>query len=153
MSAALSLFARAHDPEIDEAIKRLDALPLSSTGHGSAVPWPVVDKKIYKDHFSNIELNQAIENAPVRVIPLKDLHAIQHSVKPRQVANYIKHPNQIPQGQRHPEHGGLVDIPIVMQYKNRRYIHDGHHRLTAAHLMGERHHVARLVNLDTMVKV
>jgi hypothetical protein len=135
------------------AERKVQALPLSKTGHGQRVPFPYAPRQAYKEDFTNQEINHAIENAPVKWIRIAGLHAIQHSIKADRVMEYIQHPDVIREGQRNPVHKGLVDLPIVIQYQGLRFIHDGHHRTTAAWALGEKNVEARYVNLDAVEKV
>lgn len=151
---ALSKWAYARDPAVGKAKLRAVAMPESPTKHGKLVPFPYKDaKQTYLKDFSNKEINAAIESAPIRRVALKGLHAIQHSVKVQRLEDYIAHPDIIPPGQRHPSHRGKIDEPIVVQYKRVRYIHDGHHRLTAEMLKGATHDDVRFANLDAKVRV
>jgi hypothetical protein len=131
----------------------MDSLPLAKTGHGKKVPFPYAARAAYKDDFTNQEINAAIENAPIKLIKIAGLHAIQHSIKPERAEEYIKHPNLLEPGQRSPKHKGLVDVPIVIQYQGLRFLHDGHHRTTAAWALGETKIEARYANLDALEKV
>jgi hypothetical protein len=152
--SALSTWAYARDPKVGKAKLRAVAMPESPTKHGKLVPFPYKDaKQTYLKDFSNKEINSAIESAPIRRVPLKGIHAIQHSVKAGCIEDYLSHPNIVPPGQRHPEHRGKVDKPIVVQYKGVRYLHDGHHRLTADHLLGKTHADVRFADLDAKVRV
>lgn len=150
---SIAAWAHKHDPAIEMAERKVSSLPLSKTGNGKRVPFPYASRIAYKEDFTNQEINQAIENAPVKLIRIAGLHAIQHSVKDDRVNEYVKHPELVLEGQRHPRHKGLVDLPIVIQYQGMRFIHDGHHRTTAAWALGESKIEARFVNLDGMVKV
>jgi hypothetical protein len=153
MGAGLASWAHARHPGRSEAKEKIERAPLSSTAHGKVVPFPYADKEEYKKDFSNSEINQAIDSAPKRSIPIAGLHAIQHSVKADRVQEYIDHPNIVPEGQRHPVHRGVVDVPIIIQYKGKRYIHDGHHRTTGEMLLGKKDILARFVDLDSVKKV
>lgn len=146
-SVTLAAWARAQTTQSD-AYKALDNLPESETLRGAAVPFPYADKTAYKSQHTNREINRAIENAPVERVPLNELHAIQHSVKADRVAQYIAHPDAVPAGTRDPKHGGLIDKPIVVVSGGVLYLHDGHHRATAAKLRGEQTIEARVADLD-----
>jgi hypothetical protein len=54
----------------------------------------------------------------------------------------------IPDGTRAPGHGALIDLPIIVKMGGELFVHDGHHRLSAAHLRGEATARVRLVDLD-----
>jgi hypothetical protein len=145
MSAAGWAKSRA---ALARAKRHLAALPESSTGHGAAVPFPVADRKKYRAGHDNKTVNAAIAKAPVERVPLAGLHAIQHSVKPERVLQYLEDPHQAALGQKHPRAGTPTDYPIVVQQGGERYVHDGHHRATAQWLLGKRTVEARLVDLD-----
>jgi hypothetical protein len=153
MGDGLASWAHARHPGRVEAKEKIERAPLSETTHGKAVPFPYADKSAYKNDFTNSEINQAIESAPKKAVPIAGLHAIQHSVKAEKVKEYIDHPNAIPEGQRHPTHRGVIDTPIIINYKGKRYIHDGHHRTVGEMLLGKKDIMARYVDLDTVKKV
>lgn len=122
--------------------------PESKTFHGVAVPFPVGSKEDYKSKHSNREINRAIEKAKIRSVPLDKLIAIQHSVKPARVEQYIDDPNLIAPGTRDKRHGGLIDYPIVIQQDGKLYCHDGHHRCAASKLLGDKSVEARFIDFD-----
>jgi hypothetical protein len=129
------------------ALKRLGKLPVSETGKGAAVPLPYADRANYKKDFTNKQINAAIRHARVETVPIAGLHAIQHSVKADRVAQYIRDPDLRPPGDLHPRAGTPVDHPVEIQYKGKRYLHDGHHRTTAAILEGKKRIQARVARL------
>jgi hypothetical protein len=132
----------------DEAEQRLARMPESSTGHGVAVPFPYTDRAAYKDKHSNEEINRRIHSAPVVRVPLRGLHAIQHSVKYGRVLEYLRGEVGDRKGEVNPKSKTPVDHPIVIQQGGKRYLHDGHHRATAALLRGKTSIKARLVDFD-----
>lgn len=111
------------------------------------VPFPFRDRDEVKQDVDNEEINEGINEAPVVYVPLRDLHAIQHSVDPKCVAAYIENGGEVPEGTLSPKSGVPVDRPIVLLYKGIEYLWDGHHRATAMLLMGEEDVEARLVVL------
>lgn len=129
------------------AERRLARLPTSSTGRGDAVPFPFVDRAAIKDKHSNEEINAAIERAPVVDVKLSELHAIQHSVKPARVAQYIEDPALRPPADLHPQARTPVDHPVVLEVDGKKILWDGHHRSTAASLEGRKTIKARLAKL------
>jgi ParB-like chromosome segregation protein Spo0J len=64
------------------------------------------------------------------------------------VLTFIDRPDSIPPGMQDPKHGGVVDTPIVIHQDGKNYLHDGHHRVTAARLMGDKDIQARYVDFD-----
>ena len=149
----LDAWVKKRDPARNEAKNKLDDLPRSVTAHGKAVPFPFADKNDYKKVFNNKVINSAIESASKKSVKLSSLHAIQHSVKDKRVTEYLDYPvdRLIPEGTRDPKHRGLIDTPIVIHFKGKKYIHDGHHRLTAEKLAGKTHSLVRYVDLDNII--
>jgi hypothetical protein len=130
------------------ATARLARMPTSVTKHGVDHGMPYADKNAYKGKHSNREINGRIDQAPVRRVPLDGLHAIQHSVRPGRVLTFINDPGAVRPGTHDPEHGGIVDHPIVIHQDGVNYLHDGHHRVTAARLLGDKDIEARYVDFD-----
>lgn len=133
------------------ALARLADMPESSTGNGAAVPFSYRDKSGYKGDGDVKEMNKRINRAinapaPIETVRLDELHSIQHSVVPARVKLYIVDPARVPNGKRG-DHGGLVDFPIVIEHEGVKYIHDGHHRLTALWLRGKETAQVRYVKL------
>jgi hypothetical protein len=151
MPGGLKDWAQAKNPKEQaarhQAHQALREMPVSETGHGVAVPFPFIDRSIYKAHVSNREMNHRIRLAPHVEIPLKGLMSIQHSVKPRLVDYYIDNPGPDPT-RVHPKTGTPTDVPIIVQIGGKMLLYDGNHRTTAAWLRGEKQIVARFVNLD-----
>ena len=149
----LASWVHSRDPKVAKAKTLVENLPESPTKHGKEVPLPYMDpKQGYLKAFTSKEINEAIEKAPIKKIKIADLHAIQHSVKDHRVEEYLDHPSIIPKGTRSPKHGGLVDYPIVIQYKGIKALHDGHHRTTGEMAMGAKYIDARFVNFDAKGK-
>jgi hypothetical protein len=117
-------------------------------GPNVATPLRFVDRKAYEELVGNRELNALIESAPVIQVPVASLVAIQHTINAERVAQYIQKTNLRRRGMRDPKHGGLVDLPIVVRLGGTSYLHDGHHRLCAAKLLGARLETVRYVDLD-----
>lgn len=141
-------FARTRSSKTHSAIVKAENLPDSPTGKGKEVPFPYVDRSVYKSRHSNREINHAIEDAPIEDVKVSDLHAIQHSVKKPRLAEYIRHPDAVPIGTRGPRAGVPTDHPIVIRQDGKMMIHDGHHRCTAAFITGEKTIKARVVDFD-----
>lgn len=128
------------------ALARLHDMP--DAAHGASVPFSFADKSTYKSEFSNKQINKAINApAPIETVKLTELHSIQHSVAPARVKQYIVNPALVPSGARSDKHHGLVDYPIVIEFRGVKYIHDGHHRLTALWLRGKSTAQVRFVKL------
>jgi len=139
---------RANVDRADRARALLARLPESVTKHGVTHGMPVVDKGVVKRAHPNEEINARIDSAPVRDVPIADLHAIQYSVKPGRVLTFIDDPDAVPTGLHDPNHGGIVDAPIVIKQGGKKLLWDGHHRTVAAKLMGDKTIKARYVDFD-----
>jgi hypothetical protein len=115
----------------------------------SKVPFPVADRDSYvasvKQHGS---VAAKTHGAPIALVNLKDLHAIQKTVNDERLQQHLSDPDMVQPGTRGTGHGGLVDKPVVVKKDEQLYIHDGHHRLTAASLRGQETAKVRLVDLD-----
>lgn len=149
--SALRTWAHKYDPRVQRAKATLATMPIASSGHGAAVPWPYVDRNEVKKYFSNRDINKAIIKAPIESIDIRhdpELFAIQHSVKAPQVAFYLDHPESKPEGHMNDRSKTPDDVPVVIAYDGKRYIWDGHHRLTAEWLRGASDADVRLVVLS-----
>lgn len=116
-----------------------------------AFPYRFVDRRVYEPKFETRDLNAAIDAAPVASVPLASLHGIQHTVARARVEQYVRNPRLQRRGTRSPDHGGLVDLPIVVRYRGVNYVHDGHHRATADFYRGGRLLECRFVDLDALL--
>lgn len=140
--------------QLSEAEDALAHAPLSETGHGVAVPMPFVDRSFYQKDFDTRTINHAIEKAPIKKVPIGELSAIQHSVKAPRVLQYLRDPDRTGAqlGDKHPKANTPIDHPVVIKYKGKKLLHDGHHRTTAHALMGDKDIEARVVDLDSLKK-
>jgi hypothetical protein len=147
---SLADWVGASDSTVEYALARLAGL--RHVEHGVEPPTDVFtigDKATYHAGHEG-HLTQEIRNAPIVNIPLQGLRTIQHSVNPARVRQYIDDPDMTPRNRSGAvgAHGGPVDYPIVVQQHGIRWIHDGHHRLSAAALSGDVLAKVRLVTLD-----
>jgi hypothetical protein len=149
---SLDVWVRAKGVK-DEAKERLERLPASKTGKGVRVPFPYVSRDSYKRDFTNEQLNSFIASAPKKKVQLSTLHAIQHSVQPERLEEYIDHPGVVPEGAKHPVAQTPIDRPVIIHYKGVNLIHDGHHRSSASLLSGEKSIEVRYVDLDKVARV
>ena len=134
----------ARSPEM--ALSLLHAFP--APGGQVAVPLRFVSREGYQKVIGSAAINQRIDEAPIKDVPVDSLVAIQHTVDRARVEEYIRNPNLVRKGTKHKEHGGVVDRPIVVRCKATNYLFDGTHRTTAAKLLGARIIKARFVDLD-----
>ena len=130
-------------------------LPPGTSAGTSQLPFQVIDREEYlasiKEHGS---IAKRTHGAPTALVNLADLHAIQSSVNNERLGAHLEQPaGLVAPGARAAGHGGLVDKPVVVKKNGALFIHDGHHRLTAAHLRGQETAKVRLVDLDGDVQV
>lgn len=92
----------------------------------------------YKSAVEPETLVEAIKGSVYREIPVDQLVSTQHRVNDARVVQFAAG-RPAPK----PKH-----TPIVVQRHGRYYIHNGHHRATAARLSGEKTIRARLATLD-----
>lgn len=131
----------------DQALGELARMPsYGEPGHVRTL-FPKIDRDAYQQGVSNEEINTKIDNAPIQDVPLVSLIGIQASVSRERVASFIKDPNQLPKGKLDADHGGIVDHPVVVQKGDMNFLHDGHHRATAAKLMGKQTIQARVIRV------
>ena len=109
-------------------------------GGGVTVPFPVAPKAEcgVKNRAAFVA---AVEAASPELVPLAGLIATQPTVDPKGVAS----PPDPPEGARSPG-GLLIDHPVIVKNGNKRFLYDGHHRLSAAVKAGKTHAVARVVD-------
>lgn len=132
-----------------KARRTLANMPSSAEPGRVVSPLPHMDREEYQRGILNVDLNRGIDSAPVHAIPIDRLKGIQATVSRERVASFIDDPDQVERGHRDPEHGGKVDYPIVVQKGEHLFLHDGHHRVIAAKLMGHASIDARLVRVES----
>lgn len=111
-------------------------------------PFRVVDRDDYLAKIKGKGIVKRVDKAPVETVDLASLTGIQRTVNAERLAQHLEDENLIPEGQRSPHAGMLTDLPVVVKVDGQNYIHDGHHRATAAWVRGERAIGARVVDLD-----
>jgi hypothetical protein len=131
---------------VEAALRRADALPrLADFPRQDRVPhpWPVESSRAYGGKVSR---EQALE-APVEDVPLDRLLGVQRGVDRQKLRGYIEHGGDAPQG-KESDSGYPRDLPIVVRTGGELYVHDGHHRLTAHALLGDKTAKARVVDIN-----
>lgn len=132
----------------DPVAAKMKAL-VPGTSEGTAkVPFPIVGRETYLSKIKGSGIFKRAEDAPKVRVPLDKLTGIQQTVNTERLSKYVDDPKSVKSGTRAPGHGGLIDLPVVVKKDNKLFIHDGHHRLTAAKLRGEPDARVRFVNLD-----
>ena len=139
------------DPGTRRALSKLAQLP--RVKHGAEVPKPLIpgDKDSYHEACAKVgypgHLAPEIAKAPVVDMVLGPFRCVQHSVNPDRVAQYLHKPDLVPKGARG-EHGGPIDLPIIVKAGGHVWCHDGTHRLSAAVLHGDKSIKVRYCDLD-----
>lgn len=113
-----------------------------------AVPFPQVLHEDYKAIVRGKGIPKRVEKAPTERVPLAQLTAIQKTVNVERLENHLADPHLIARGARKIGSGMKTDRPVVVRAGGKAYLHDGHHRATAAMLRGETDIKARVVDLD-----
>lgn len=111
-------------------------------------PFPFEDGDGYRASIKSFgSIAARTHGAPIALVNLKDLIGIQTSINQQRLVEHIRDP-RMNDDRRAPGHGGMIDRPVVVKWGGKLFIHDGHHRLTAAHLRGLETAKVRLVDLD-----
>lgn len=124
-------------------------MPPGSRPGTTRVPFPVIDRAQYLAEVERYgKVAPRTHGAPVALVNLADLHAIQDDVNDERIGQHLENPLMYAPGTRASGHGGLIDKPVVVKLGGRLILHDGHHRATSAHLRGQQTMKVRLVDLD-----
>jgi hypothetical protein len=132
----------------DPARARMTVMAPGESEGTLAVPFPTTTREAYLGQVRGAGIFKRAEQAPLVRVPLSSLMGIQRSVNVERLAKYVDDPTAVKPGTRGAHHGGLVDVPVVVRKGGKLYIHDGHHRLSAARVRGEKDARVRLVDLD-----
>jgi ParB-like nuclease domain len=149
-AAGLVTWARAHaqgTPK-DRTAVRATALEDGPFEGTAKHPFQVADRTVYLAAVRGKGIASRTHNAPMGTIQLDQLHGIQKTVNRERLGQHMSNPRLIPNGARGAGHGGLIDLPVVVKVNGTYHVHDGHHRLVAAHLRGEQVARCRLIDLD-----
>ena len=140
---SLAKWARSND--VESASDELDSLPVVRDNGRVMHPFPFADRGGYQGDITDEQnIKDAIRVAPMREVALDSLHAIQESVWPQWVRNYFD-----AEGAPARDHKTSAR-PVVIERGGKRYIYDGHHRLTAKKLLGAKSAEVRYVDLDAV---
>lgn len=111
-------------------------------------PFHMVDRDDYLTRIKGAGIPKRVEDAPIKTVDLEHLTGIQRTVNAERLQQHIEDEDLLPEGSRSSGAGMLIDMPVIVKHKGVHYIHDGHHRATAAWVRGERAVGARVVDLD-----
>ncbi len=143
---AAKRWAQDIDMAPEQRATRLEPAPTSGTVKH---PFPVIEREQYMAMIKPYgSMARRTNDAPIALVNLSDLMGIQGSVNEEQLSKHLYNPKLIPEGSRGAGHGGLIDRPVVVRKDGQFYIHDGHHRLTAAQLRGQTTAKVRFIDLD-----
>ena len=123
---------------------------LPATGEGALRhPFATVPREKYLSMIKPFgSIAKRTHDAPIALVNLHELTGIQESINAERLNQHASNPKLVPEGTRAAGHGGLVDRAVVVRHGGKLYIHDGHHRLTAAVLRGATTAKVRFVDLD-----
>ena len=147
--AGLKTWASAH--ATDPVGTRLKLLTPSLTPGTVQHPFPVESRESYLASIKGAGVFKRAESAPVVRVPLKGLIGVQSTINMERVMQHASDPSKVAPGTRGAHHG-LVDHVVLVKKNGKLFIHDGHHRATAAALRGQMDIKARLVDLDAEEK-
>lgn len=143
---SLHEWAASGSPTAEDRLAQLE----SGDAAGSAKhPFRMIDREAYLAVVKGAGIARRSLEAPVALVNLDDLVAIQGTINAERVGHHLSDPALYQPGARAPGHGMLVDRPVVVRKNGMLFIHDGHHRLTARFLRGASTAKVRLVDLDT----
>jgi hypothetical protein len=133
---------------MNDAVKRLASIR-SVPGCSDLIPTGM--PRASKHRYGNQVTQSQRELADVREVLIADLHAVQRGVSRRKVRQLLGHPEAFDQHGHTTEHGILDDLPIVVQYGSKLYLHDGHHRVVAQRILGAERVKARVVRIQNPI--
>lgn len=120
---------------------------LPGMGEGTfRVPFKTVDHAAYSNEVKGKGIPKRALDAPIAVVPVGQLNAIQRTINAERLQQHAT--GSATMSPRAPGSGLPRDLPVVVKIRGQLYIHDGHHRLTAAVLKGAPDARVRLVDLD-----
>lgn len=149
---ALKLWAGKQGESAQETNRHLAQSVVSDDGTMKH-PFQVTDREAFLAQLEGKNLASRTHSAPVVSIPMSELHASQKRVNRERLSGYVSGQIKRSNGQKASGSGALIDLPIVVKVGGKYTCRDGHHRLTAAWLRGEREARVRLVDLDESEKV
>lgn len=145
-SSSILTWAKANSG--DRAATRARILPPGQHEGTLRHPFPVVDRERYLASIKGMGIPKRAETAPKESVQLSDLRGIQRTVNAEKLSRYMGNPDLVKQGARASGSGMPIDLPVVVKKDGQTYLHDGHHRATAAYLRGAKSIRARVVDLD-----
>lgn len=110
------------------------------------VPFPTVPHDEYKQAIQGKGIPKRALEAPTQIVPLNSLTGIQRTVNSERLSGYLA--GDVKSEGRAPHSGMPKDLPVVVKMNGKLFLHDGHHRATAALLKGADSIRARVVDLD-----
>ncbi len=140
-----TLQAWASEPDPSTRLQEME--PGESTGTVQH-PFSTIDRESYLASVRGSGIARRSQFAPIALVNLSDLVAIQGSVNTERVSQHLSDPRMVQPGTRAPGHGMLVDRPLVVRKNGMLFVHDGTHRLTAAWCRGQETAKVRFVDLD-----
>lgn len=128
---------------------RVASLPDGERVGTAKHPFPVADREVYLAQTRGKGIAELSHKAPVGRVRLDALQGIQRTINRERLVMHLNDPRLVPTGARAASGSGMAsDLPVVVKLNGKHYVHDGHHRLAAAHLRGESNARVRLIDLD-----
>lgn len=144
-------WAGANAGDDDQRTQTQAATLLPGMNDGTVrVPFKVVSHDAYKTAIKGKGVAKLISAAPKEVVPIARLHGIQRTVNSERLGQYVR--GEVQATGNESGAGFPKDLPVVVKTGGNLYLHDGHHRATAAHLRGASEIRARFVDLDALQK-
>lgn len=128
---------------------RLDMLPPDGADGSVKHPFRTIERESYLASIKGSGIARRSQTAPIALVNMSDLIAIQGTVNRERVGHHLDDPYLYAPGAKSQNSGMLVDRPVVVRKNGMLLIHDGHHRLTAHHLRGIATAKVRFIDLDT----
>jgi hypothetical protein len=136
------------DPKQESALAALASTRLVP---GKSWLIPTGMPRASKHDYGNSVTQPMRESADVYEVPCKDLHAVQSGVSAAKVRGLLHHPEVFDRPGHVNDAGLSDDLPIVVRYGGKLYLHDGHHRVVAQRMMGAEQVRVRVVKIDTPI--
>lgn len=143
--AGVKAWAQAYSGGRDVEARKAQLMPGQRDGT-VRVPFATMPHDEYKAAIKGKGIPARAAEAPIQIVSLSALTGIQRTVNTERLGDYV---SGAAKSEGRAVHTGMPkDLPVVVKLGGKMYIHDGHHRATAALLKGADSIRARVVDLD-----